>query len=99
SSRRSRPIAPPGSPEEVPNVRNGAERPIQSQEVPEPGEADGPRITKVKRFAVKPMTAEEAVLQMESLGHDFYLFINAESDQAGVVYRRGDGSFGLIEPV
>ncbi|HVL33289.1 MAG TPA: ribosome-associated translation inhibitor RaiA [Actinomycetota bacterium] len=58
----------------------------------------GPLITRVKRFAVKPMTPEEAVLQMEALGHDFYLFVNAESEQAGVVYRRRDGSFGLIEP-
>ena len=62
------------------------------------GEGDEPRITRVTRFTVKPMTAEEAVLQMETLGHDFYLFVNAESEQAGVVYRRRDGSFGLIEP-
>ena len=55
-------------------------------------------VTRVKQFVVKPMTAEEAVLQMESLGHDFYLFVNPESEQAGVVYRRSDGSFGLIEP-
>jgi putative sigma-54 modulation protein len=78
---------------------NGAERPIQSPGDREPDEeGGGPRITRVKRFAVKPMTAEEAILQMESLGHDFYLFVNAESEQAGVVYRRRDGSFGLIEP-
>lgn len=81
----------------VPNARNGLERPIESEE-PESGEAGGPRISRVKRFTVKPMTAEEAVLQMESLGHDFYLFVNAESEHAGVVYRRRDGSFGLIEP-
>jgi putative sigma-54 modulation protein len=59
---------------------------------------DVPMITKVKRFAIKPMTPEEAVLQMDALGHDFYLFADAESAQAGVVYRRHDGSFGLIEP-
>lgn len=77
-------------------ARNGAKRPIESEE--EPGEAGASRITRVKRFAVKPMTAEEAVLQMESLGHDFFLFLNAESEQTGVVYRRRDGSLGLIEP-
>ena len=55
------------------------------------------RITRVKQFVLKPMTAEEAVLQMETLGHDFYLFVNPESESAGVVYRRRDGSFGLIE--
>lgn len=55
------------------------------------------RIVKTKRFAIKPMTPEEAVLQMELLGHDFYFFTNAESQQAAVVYRRRDGQVGLIE--
>jgi ribosomal subunit interface protein len=87
------------SPEHAGSTRNGSERPIESQEVPEQVEADGPRITKRKRFDVKPMTAEEAVLQMDTLGHDFYLYLDAESEQAGVVYRRRDGSFGLIEPI
>jgi ribosomal subunit interface protein len=81
-----------------PNARNGSLHPIESSEELEWGEPGGPQITRVTRFTVKPMTAEEAVLQMETLGHDFYLFVNAESDQAGVVYRRRDGSFGLIEP-
>lgn len=81
----------------VSDARNGPERPISSEDRLEEGEA-GPRVTKVTRFAVKPMTVEEAILQMGSLGHDFYLFVNAESEQAGVVYRRNDGSFGLIEP-
>jgi len=82
----------------TPNARNGRRNPIESPEDLEGGQAGGLGITHVTRFAVKPMTAEEAVLQMESLGHDFYLFINAESEQTGVVYRRRDGSFGLIEP-
>jgi putative sigma-54 modulation protein len=80
------------------NTRNGSTSPIESLEEPEGGEAGQPAITVVKRFTVKPMTAEEAVLQMETLGHDFYLFVNAESEQAGVVYRRNDGTYGLIEP-
>jgi len=80
------------------NTRNGSSGPIESLEEPEGDEAGGPAITVVTRFAVKPMTAEEAVLQMETLGHDFYLFVNAESEQAGVVYRRNDGTYGLIEP-
>jgi len=81
-----------------PDTRNGSERPIESFDGSEQNEPVGSGITRVKRFVIKPMTAEEAVLQMDSLGHDFYLFVNAESEQAGVVYRRRDGSFGLIEP-
>jgi len=56
------------------------------------------RIDRVKRFAVKPMTPEEAALQMELLGHSFYLFLNADTDRYGVLYRRRGGSLGLIEP-
>lgn len=56
------------------------------------------RIDRVKQFAVKPMTPEEAALQMETLGHSFYLFLNAETDGYGVLYRRRGGTLGLIEP-
>ena len=55
------------------------------------------RIVKTKEFALKPMTAEEAVLQMDLLGHDFFLFTSSESGRAAVIYRRNDGNFGLIE--
>jgi putative sigma-54 modulation protein len=61
-------------------------------------EADGaPRVVKVKRFALKPMTQDEAVLQMELLGHEFYLFIQADTGTPAVVYQRTDGDVGLIE--
>ena len=56
------------------------------------------RIVKSKRFPVKPMSPEEAVLQLELLGHDFFVFQNAETLDANVVYRRRDGAYGLIEP-
>jgi putative sigma-54 modulation protein len=52
---------------------------------------------KIKQFAVKPMHPEEAALQMDLLGHDFFLFRSAESGNAAVVYRRRDGGVGLIE--
>jgi len=55
-------------------------------------------IVRTKRFAMKPMTAEEAVLQMEMLGHDFFFFLDADSDLHCVVYNRRDGNVGLIEP-
>lgn len=55
-------------------------------------------IVRVKQFVMKPMNPEEAILQMDMLGHGFFLFENSESGQASVVYRRRDGRFGLIEP-
>ena len=56
-----------------------------------------PRIVKTKKFEMKPMTPEEAAMQMDLVGHAFYLFTNAETGQAGVVYRRNDGQIGLID--
>jgi putative sigma-54 modulation protein len=61
------------------------------------GEDGSPRIVKTKQFAIKPMTAEEALLQMELLGHAFFLFTNADTGEAAVVYHRTDGTIGLIE--
>ncbi len=61
-------------------------------------EEHGPVIVKTKQFAVKPMTPEEAVLELELVGHDFFVFRNGETDQINVVYRRQDGGYGLIEP-
>jgi putative sigma-54 modulation protein len=57
----------------------------------------GPRIVKSKRFTIKPMTPDEAVLQMDLLGHDFFFFTNADTELAAVVYRRSDGDVGLID--
>jgi putative sigma-54 modulation protein len=65
---------------------------------PEDGAPSGqPRIVKTKQFDIKPMTPEEAALQMELLGHDFYFFTNADTERAAVVYRRNDGDVGLID--
>ncbi len=61
-------------------------------------EPDESRIVKTKQFPVKPMTAEEAVLQLELVGHDFFVFQNVETDDVNVLYRRRDGNYGLIEP-
>ena len=57
----------------------------------------GPRIVKVKRHALKPMLPEEAVLQLDLVGHDFYFFTNAETGRSAVLYRRADGDLGLID--
>ena len=56
------------------------------------------RVVKVKRFAVKPMSVAEAIDQMELLGHDFFLFFNADTEGLNLLYRRKDGDYGLIEP-
>ncbi|MDL2296261.1 sigma 54 modulation/S30EA ribosomal C-terminal domain-containing protein, partial [Lachnospiraceae bacterium OttesenSCG-928-E19] len=56
------------------------------------------RIVRTKRFGIKPMFPEDACIQMDLLGHDFFVFSNAETDEVNVVYKRKDGAFGLIEP-
>ena len=56
------------------------------------------RIIKAKRFSVKPMDIEEAILQMNLVGHEFFVFMNANTNSINVVYRRKDGEYGLIEP-
>ena len=56
------------------------------------------KIIRTKKFDIKPMYPEDACVQMELLGHDFFVFCNAQTDEVNVVYRRKDGSFGLIEP-
>ena len=71
--------------------------PRPSRSLPSPDE-EAPVIVKTKQFAVKPMTPEEAVLQLELIGHDFFVFQNAETTDVNVVYRRRDGNYGLIEP-
>ena len=61
-------------------------------------EDDEIRIVRTKKFGIKPMYPEDACIQMELLGHGFFVFSNAETDEVNVVYKRKDGSFGLIEP-
>ncbi|QQY80084.1 SSU ribosomal protein S30P /sigma 54 modulation protein [Keratinibaculum paraultunense] len=61
-------------------------------------EEDRPKIVRTKRFDMKPMSVEEAILQMELLRHNFFVFMNAESGDLNVLYKRKDGNYGLIEP-
>ena len=56
------------------------------------------RIERVKRFDIKPMYPEDACIQMELLGHGFYVFVNAETDETNVVYKRKGGTYGILEP-
>jgi putative sigma-54 modulation protein len=61
-------------------------------------EENAEQIVKVKQFSVKPMSPEEAVLQLELIGHDFFVFRSDDSGEINVIYRRKDGGYGLIEP-
>ncbi|MGH9188579.1 MAG: ribosome hibernation-promoting factor, HPF/YfiA family [Acidimicrobiales bacterium] len=84
--------APFGAPAE-PGVPDG----VGADEPEDTADGDGMRIVKTKQFDIKPMTPEEAALQMEMLGHGFFLFTNADTGVAAVVYRRNDGDVGLID--
>ena len=63
-----------------------------------PVEEETIEVVKRKHFVVRPMDVEEAILQMNLIGHDFFMFFNAETEVMNVVYRRHDGFYGLIEP-
>ncbi|MDR1620667.1 MAG: ribosome-associated translation inhibitor RaiA [Clostridiales bacterium] len=82
------------------NLKNGAfkyDAPLFGGTYDE-GEEEESRIVRVKRFALKPMTEEEAMLQMSLLDHSFYMFLNADTNDINVLYSRKDGNYGLIEP-
>ena len=70
-------------------------KPIEEEEKME---ADKSRVAKSKSFLVKPMTTSQAIDQMEFIGHDFFIFLNARDNSVNVVYRRKDGRYGLIQP-
>lgn len=77
------------------------ERPDEAllpQEEPAPAEEHWPKVVRTKHFAVKPMSIEEAAMQMELLDHAFFVFQNAQSGEVNVLYKRNDGDLGLIEP-
>ena len=57
------------------------------------------RVVKTKRFAIEPMFEEDAIASMEELGHQFFVFVNAETERVAVLYARNDGDYGVIEPV
>lgn len=61
-------------------------------------EEDEYEVVRTKRFTLKPMDVEEAILQMNMVGHNFFVFANSDSSQVNVVYKRADGKYGLIEP-
>ena len=80
--------------EVVPASSNGSQPEVADGEV----DTDAPQLVKTKSFAYKPMYSDEAIEQMELLGHSFFVFTDAETDLVNVVYRRRDGNYGLIVP-
>ena len=70
----------------------------EEEVVSEKEHRDLPRVVRLKRFMVKPMSVLEASEQMELLGHSFFLFVNSDNDRLCLLYRRNDGNYGLIEP-
>lgn len=72
--------------------------PVESAPAAGGDETDEAKIVRMKQVDAKPMSEDEAILQMELLGHDFYLFTHAEDGRASVVYRRNNGDYGLIQP-
>ena len=88
---------------EKPRVRarsaRAAAHAAPAQPFTEEREERPPAIVKIKRVGIEPMFEEDAVARMEELGHQFFVFVNAENERLCVLYRRGDGDYGVIEPV
>lgn len=85
-----------GHPTAASSASNFKKEFFESEEESE--EEEDIRIVRTKKFGIKPMFPEDACIQMELLGHNFFVFSNAETDEVNVVYKRKDGAFGLIEP-
>jgi putative sigma-54 modulation protein len=83
----------------VETVRGGGRGDVASRAGLADADDRASRITKVKRFDIEPMFEEDAVARMEELGHAFFVFVNAENERVAILYRRGAGGYGLIEPV
>ena len=80
-------------------LKSGAfEREIPAEAVNNLESEEDYEVVRIKRFAIKPMDVEEAILQMNLLGHAFYMFRDQESNEVCVVYRRKNGDYGLLEP-
>ena len=69
-----------------------------SMNIPSEDDEDTIKIDRTKKFEIKPMDAEEAIMEMELVSHNFFVFRNASTDEINVVYKRKDGTYGLIDP-
>lgn len=73
--------------------------PLDGEDGEDGEEPQAASVVKTKRFDIMPMFEEDAISRMEELGHAFFVFLNAETEEVGVLYRRRDGQYGLIEPI
>lgn len=85
-------------------ARNLRDTPVPMESIPTPDFAEGDdgevsdfNVVRVKQYAAKPMTVQDAIFEMDLLGHNFFMFFNAEANAVSTVYRRNDGDYGLIE--
>jgi putative sigma-54 modulation protein len=95
-SRRARAVVEPPLPPAVSNDGRGLRMDVLRSD--SFGRRKGPEVIHTKRLPVKPMSVEEAVMQMDLMSNEFLVFRNAANDAFSVVYRRKDGHYGLIEP-
>ena len=80
-------------------IREGAFTPEVPEYIDEePAEETAPKVVRHKTFPVRPMSVEDAAIQMELLGHDFFAFVNIETERTNILYLRIDGDLGLLEP-
>lgn len=92
--QRPRAVRDRSNPEVTDTLAREAEGTVAVEEAPET-----PSVVETKRFDMAPMFIEDAITEMEELGHAFFIFLDAETDAVAVVYRRKDGAYGLIAPV
>ncbi len=97
-SRRKRGSFPNGLVDDGSPILSVDERPLAASHESESEDQDD-IVVRTKRFAMKPMLVNEAIDQMQLVGHDFFLFRNVDEDELNVLYRRRDGSYGLLAPV
>ena len=79
--------------------RNKSKESVRFEMLPEVETAENGELVKTKKFELAPMTTEEAIVQMEMLQHNFFVFLDAETDNVNVVYKRNDEDYGLLETV
>ena len=77
--------------------KNKSNESVRFEMIPEVEEQEEAKVVKTKKFELVPMSVDEATMQMELVGHSFYVFLNVETDSVNVVYKREDGDYGLLE--